>query len=110
METIKQQKASKVIQMEMANILREDANLYGGLITVIKVNVTKDLSLARVNISIFAVKDKQEVLKKIKSNTKDIRYRIGNLLKNQMRIIPNLEFYLDESFDKVQRIEELLKH
>ena len=109
METIRQQKVAKIIQVEIADILQKETAAFGGLITVTKVNVTKDLSLARVNLSIFGITDKKEVLKKIKTANKEIRFKLGTGVKHQLRIVPNLDFFLDESFDRAQRIEELLK-
>ena len=109
METIRQQKVAKIIQVEIADILQKEASTFGGFITVTKVNVTKDLSLARINLSIFGVTGKQEVLKKIKTASKEIRFKLGNSVKHQLRIVPNLDFFIDDSFDRAQRIEELLK-
>ena len=109
METIRQQKVAKIIQVEIADILQKEAAAFGGLVTVTKVNVTKDLSLARVNLSIFGITEKKEVLKKVKTASKEIRFKLGNNVKHQLRIVPNLDFFLDESFDRAQRIEELLK-
>jgi ribosome-binding factor A len=83
--------------------------LHGGMVTITKVIVTKDLSIARFYLSIFAVKDKGNMLEEIRSHTPELRYRLGNRIAKQVRIIPNLEFFEDDSLDYIENIEKLLK-
>ncbi|MEG2177863.1 MAG: ribosome-binding factor A, partial [Bacteroidales bacterium] len=73
------------------------------------VRITSDLSLARVNLSIFATKDKEEALVNIKKKSAEIRLLLGKRVRNQLRIVPSLTFYLDNSLDQIERIEDLLK-
>ena len=81
----------------------------GGMITVTKVNISPDLSVARAYISIFGASDKNETIKNITDNLKDIRFKLGNKIKNQVRIIPNLEFFVDDTLDYIENIDKLLK-
>lgn len=81
----------------------------GSMITITKVNVTKDLSLARFNLSIFAVKDKKPAMEEIRSHIPEFRYKLGNRIAKQVRIIPQIEFYEDDSLDYIENIEKLLK-
>ncbi|HHU47712.1 MAG TPA: 30S ribosome-binding factor RbfA [Bacteroidales bacterium] len=110
METTRQQKIAKLIQKELADILiQKELNVYNAMLTVMKVSVTRDFSIARVYISVFNATDKQQVIKAIRSNSREIRYELGQRVKNQLRIIPELEFYIDDSLDYIENIENLLK-
>lgn len=80
------------------------------MITVTKVHVTKDLSIARVYLSLFGKGDKDSLMKEIQSHSKDIRYKLGVRTGKQLRIIPELEFYLDDSLDYIENIEKLLSN
>ncbi len=84
-------------------------NVYDCMITVTKTTVTKDLSIARSYLSIFNAEDNDLVIKTVRANTKDIRFRLGQKVKNQIRIIPQLEFFIDDSLDYIENIENLLK-
>jgi len=110
MDTIRQQKTSALIKKELAEIFLNDGPyVYDCMITVTKTTVTKDLSIARSYLSIFNAEDNELVLKTIKTNSKDIRYRLGQKIHNQVRIIPQLEFFIDDSLDYIENIENLLK-
>jgi len=111
METTRQQKIARLIQKEIANkILLDGMSHYkGAMITVTKVHVTKDLSLARIYASIFTPGNKKEVLDSLISRTREFRFMLGSHLKNQLRIIPELEFFLDDSLDYIDNIDRLLK-
>ena len=99
-----------MLQRELANLFLADSrNLYKCMITVSKVTVTSDLSIARAYLSIYNAEDKEAVIKLIKENTKDIRYRLGQQIRNQMRVVPTLEFFLDNTLDYLEHIDELLK-
>ncbi len=110
MDSTRQQKIAKLIQKELADIFRQDGlPVYGCMITVTKATVTKDLSIARAYLSIFNSDDHDAVMKAVRINTKDIRFRLGQKVKNQLRIIPQLEFFVDDSLDYIENIEKLLK-
>lgn len=99
-----------MLQRELAEIfLLDSKNVYKCLITVTNVTITPDLSIARAYLSIYNTNDKEVVIKLIKDNTKEIRYRLGQKIKNQIRVVPTLQFFLDDSLDYIERIDELLK-
>jgi ribosome-binding factor A len=109
METTRQQKVNSLLQKDLAEILLREVIVPNTMVSVTRVNVTPDMSIARVNLSIFATKDKDAVLKHIQSKKSEIRYLLGERVKNQLRVVPNLQFFLDDSLDRIERIDELLK-
>lgn len=110
MDTIRQQKTSNLIKKELAEIFLFDGpNVYDCMITVTKTTVTKDLSIARSYLSIFNAEDNDVVINTVRTNTKDIRFRLGQKIHNQVRVIPQLEFFIDDSLDYIENIERLLK-
>ncbi len=110
METKRQQKISKLILRDLSEIFqREVTHLTPGvMVTVTKVKVTPDLTLAKVYLSLFPAKDKVALLEKINNATREIRGLLGNRIRHQVRFIPELRFYLDDSLDYIERIDELL--
>lgn len=111
MEGLRQQKVSRLLQKELGEIFqREGRSLFSGaFITVTKVRVSPDLSVAKVYLSFFSVKDTAALMKKITDETKTIRRTLGDKIKNQVRVIPNLTFFIDDSLDYLEKIENLLK-
>lgn len=111
METTRQHKIARLLQKEMGDIFEQDMRRIfpGTMITITKVNVTKDLSVARFNLSIFAVKDKKPSMEEIRLHIPEFRYKLGNRIAKQVRIIPQVEFYEDDSLDYIENIEKLLK-
>jgi ribosome-binding factor A len=111
MESTRQQKISRLIQKEIGNyFLREGQSIYSGkMVTVTGAKVTPDLSIARIYISIFPSNKSKDVLSEIVMHTKSIRNFLGREVRNQLRIIPNLEFFIDDSLDYIGHIDELLK-
>lgn len=112
METTRQQKISRLIQKISAEYFRlESQNLFSGaMITVTKVYVTKDLGIARIYLSLFATKNKQELLHLVKQHAREVRKHLGHMARNQLRIIPELEFFEDDSLDYIDNINRLLYH
>jgi ribosome-binding factor A len=110
METTRQNKISRLLQKDLSDIFqREGRYLYGGaLVTITKVHVTSDLSIARVYLSLFATKDKNELLNLIKTHTKELRFKLGQRIGRQVRVIPDLQFFIDDSLDYIEKIEKLL--
>ncbi len=110
MNTTRQQKIAAMLQRELADIfLLDSRNIYKCMITVTNVTISPDLSIARAYLSIYNTEDKRAIIELVKSNTKDIRYRLGQKIRNQVRVIPNLEFFIDDTLDYLERIDELLK-
>lgn len=110
MSSIRQQKIEAVIQAELATFFQRQAGeiCLGAMVSVTVVRVTSDLSFARVYLSIFAGPDKKEVLESVQANRGKIRLEVGKRLKN-LRKIPDLVFYIDDSLDYANKIDELLK-
>ena len=101
-----------VIQKDIVAILQKSAiegGLRGTLISVSKVSVTTDLSIAKVYISIFPTEQAKELLEGIKSNQPLIKHELAQRTRNQLRRVPELLFYLDDSLDYIEKIEKSLK-
>ncbi|HWD87028.1 MAG TPA: 30S ribosome-binding factor RbfA [Mucilaginibacter sp.] len=109
MESKRQQKFAGVIQEDLAAIFQRDLSslLPNTLVTITKVRVTPDLALARVFLSFFNSGNKQLALNTIKSHASEIRYKLGARIKDQVRIIPQLEFFVDDTGDYVERMDKL---
>jgi len=109
MESKRQQKFAGVIQEDLAAIFQRDLMglLPNTLVTITKVRVTPDLALARVFLSFFNNNNKQLALNTIKSHASEIRYKLGARIKDQVRIIPQLEFFIDDTGDYVERMDKL---
>lgn len=110
MASIRQSKIESVIQEELSRIFQRNAREYclGAMVSVTVVRVTADLSLARCYLSVFAGPDKKEVLDNIELHLGAIRKEVGSRLKN-MRKIPELRFFIDDSLEYANQIDELLK-
>ncbi len=112
METQRQKKIGGVIQKDIADVLQRaaiDGGLKGTLISVSKVLVTTDLSIAKVYVSIFPTKNAEELLKGIQSNQPLIKHELAQRTKNQLRRMPQLLFFLDDSLEYIDAIEKSLK-
>ncbi len=111
MESIRQNKVARLLQKEIANIFQRDMNstYHGKMITVTVVRVTPDLGLAKVYLSIFPLKEDENFLHYINEQSKAIRNALGKKIRHQVRIVPELVFYRDDSLDYADRIDKLLK-
>lgn len=111
MESKRQQKIARLLQKELGEIMRIYANehLHGYLITVTKVNITPDLSLARTYLSLFGPAKRDDVFDRIQNSNKEIRHQLALRIGKQMRIVPELAFYVDDSLDYIENIDNLLK-
>ncbi len=110
METNRQQKINRLIQKELSEIfLLETKKMRGVLISVTNVRVTPDLSIAYAYLSIFPSDKGKELLDNIKENVKSVRYELGKRVGKQLRIVPDLQFYIDDSLDYIENIDNLLK-
>lgn len=109
MESKRQQKFAGVIQKDLAAIFqREGMNfLPNSLVTITKVRVTPDLAIARVFLSFFNNQDTGLALNTIKAHASEIRYKLGSRIKDQARIVPHLEFFLDDTNDYVERMDKI---
>lgn len=106
----RQNKISRLIQREMAEILLRlnKANFSGKIISVSVVRVTKDLGIARIYLSIFPSEFSEKILADIKESSKHLRGELGRKVGKSIRVIPALEFYLDDSLDYIDNIDKLL--
>lgn len=110
METTRQNKISRLIQKELGEIfLLQTKSMNGVLVSVSAVRISPDMSIARVYLSVFPSERSQEIVKNINDNMKSIRYELGTRVRHQLRIIPELKFFVDDSLDYAERIDELLK-
>jgi len=109
MESKRQQKFAGVIQKDLAEIFqREGMNFLPNImITITKVRVSPDLAIVRVYLSFFNSKDNALALNTVKSHANEIRYKLGNRIKDQVRIVPHLEFFLDDTSDYVERMDKI---
>ncbi len=112
MESQRQKKIAGLLQQDLAEILQRmasDAGLKGIILSVSKVHVAPDLSNARVYVSIFPTKEAGPVLKGIQADKVAIRHELSQRTKHQLRRVPELHFYLDDSLDYIENIEKSLK-
>ena len=112
METQRQKKIAGLLQQDLADILQRaarDGGLKGVILTVSKVAVTSDLSLARVYVSIFPTKEGKPLLKGIQEQQPQIRHELARRTRHQLRRVPELNFYLDDSLDYIESIEKSLE-
>ena len=109
-ESKRQKQVARIIQEEMTTIFqREGLNIIqGGMISISKVYVTPDLLEARLHLSFFKLDNHAELLKIIKEKTGELRGALGNKLRHQLRRIPELQFFADDSMEHASKIEELL--
>ena len=111
METTRQHKIARLIQKDLSDIfLRFARTLSGVFISVSEVRISPDLAIAHVYLSIFPQDKEQAVMEQIENEKGKIRGEMGNLERHQLRIIPELHFHLDETIDRMERIDELLKN
>lgn len=110
MEITRQNKIARLIQKELSEIfLLQTKAMSGVLVSVSVVHISPDMSYARVYLSIFPSERSEEIVKNINDNMKSIRFELGNRVRHQLRIIPELKFFVDDSLDYVAHIDELLK-
>ncbi len=112
METQRQKKIGGVIQKDIVDILQRaaiDGGMRGTIISVSKVTVTTDLSIAKVYLSIFPTKEAPKLMEGIKSNQPLIKHELAQRTKNQLRRVPELLFFLDDSLEYIEGIEQSLK-
>lgn len=110
MDGTRQQKIARLIQKELSELLLKQTKLTRGLIiSVSGVKVSSDLSIASVYLSVFPSEKGEETVRNINDNVKDIRYDLGQRVRHQLRIIPELRFFLDRTIDYMAHIDELLK-
>jgi len=111
MDSTRQKKIGRLIQKDMSEMFQREVKevTAGALVSVTVVRVTPDLGIARVYLSIFPTDRKQEVYEKIKEHASQIRFALGKRAGKQLRVIPELEFFIDDSLDYIDNIDRLLQ-
>ena len=112
MESNRQKKIAGIIQKDLVDVLQRAASsggLKGVIISVTKVNVTVDLSIAKVYLSVFPNNQAQVLLEGIRSNTPIIRHELAQRTRHQLRRMPHLSFFIDDSLEYIDNIERSLK-
>lgn len=109
MESTRQAKIARLIQKELSEIFRaQTAKTHGTIVSVSNVRVTPDLSMARAYLSVFPSAKAQEMIESINHNARTIRYELAQRVRYQLRKTPELSFYIDDSLDYIQNIDNLL--
>ena len=110
METTRQNKISRLLQKELSEIfLLQTKAMPGVLVSVSAVRISPDMSIARVYLSVFPSEKAEEIVKNVNDNMKTLRYELGTRVRHQLRIIPELKFFVDDSLDYIEKIDSLLK-
>jgi len=111
MDSTRQKKISRLLQKEISELFQKEVRevALGVMVTVTVVRISPDLGLAKVYLSIFPNKSIEEVFDNIVEHTSQIRFALGKRVGKQMRIIPELKFFLDDSLDYLDNIDRLLK-
>lgn len=110
MQETRQNRISRLLQKELAEIFQlQTPQMHGVLVSVTRVRISPDLSICTAYLSIFPSEKAEEILNNITRNEKSIRFELGQRVRNQLRIIPELRFFIDDSLDYIDHIDELLK-
>ena len=110
METTRQNKIARLIQKELSEIfLLQTKQMHGVMVSVSVCRISPDMSVCRVYLSVFPSAKSEEIVKNINDNMKSIRFELGNRVRHQLRIIPELKFFVDDSLDYIENIDNLLK-
>ncbi|MBR4294587.1 MAG: 30S ribosome-binding factor RbfA [Bacteroidaceae bacterium] len=110
MDSTRQNKIARLIQKELGDIfLKMTKETRGVLVSVSIVRVSPDLGIAKAYLSVFPSEKGGEIVETLNQNSKSIRFELGNRVRHQLRIIPELRFYIDDSLDYIENIDNLLK-
>jgi len=111
MTSIRQHKVAKQVQRDISEIIQQNSQNWfpGTMVSVTIVRIAPDLSFVKVYLSVFGAAEPKELLTLINNNVSLIRGELGKRVKNQLRIVPEIAFYLDDSIDYAEEIENLLK-
>lgn len=110
MQETRQNRISRLLQKELSLIFQSQTRqMHGVMVSVTRVKISPDLGICTAYLSIFPSERGEELLENIRKNTATIRYDLGQRVRNQLRIIPELRFFIDDSLDYLEHIDELLK-
>lgn len=112
MENTRQQKIARQIQRDMADIFRKEAAaVVGGVMTTVTaVRVSPDFGYAKIYVSIFPFERSGEILAALKEHVRPIRRALGTRVRNQLKSVPEIDFFIDDSLEYIENIDNLLKH
>ena len=110
MDTTRQNKIARLIQKELSEMFqRQTRQTRGVLVSVSACRISPDMSICRVYLSVFPSEQAEQIVKNVNENQKSVRFELGNRMRHQLRIIPELKFFVDDSLDYADHIDELLK-
>ena len=110
MQETRQNKIARLLQKELSVIFQQQTRaMRGVMVSVTRTKISPDLSVCTAYLSVFPSERGEEIIKNINANDKTIRYELGTSVRHQLRIIPELRFFIDDSLDYIDRIDELLK-
>lgn len=111
MDSIRQNKVARLIQKDLSEMFRNECQAFaeGAMLSITTVRVSPDLSYAKIHVSIFPSDRTEIVMKSLENHNKNIRFMLGKKVGKQMRIVPELRFFVDDSLDYINKIDELLK-
>ncbi|MBQ9236795.1 MAG: 30S ribosome-binding factor RbfA [Prevotella sp.] len=110
MQETRQNRVCRLLQKELSLIFQSQTRaMHGVMVSVTRVKISPDLGICTAYLSIFPSERGEELLENIRQNTATIRYDLGKKVRNQLRIIPELRFFIDDSLDYMEKIDELLK-
>ncbi|MEG1580523.1 MAG: 30S ribosome-binding factor RbfA [Bacteroidaceae bacterium] len=110
METTRQNKIGRLIQKELSDIFqKQTAQMHGVLVSVSACRISPDMSICRVYLSVFPSERSAEMVENINKSAREVRYDLGVRVRHQLRIIPELKFFVDDSLDYIEHIDHLLK-
>ena len=110
MQETRQNKIARLLQKELSVIFQQQTRaMRGVMVPVTRTKISPDLSVCTAYLSVFPSERGEEIIKNINANDKTIRYELGTRVRHQLRIIPELRFFIDDSLDYIDRIDELLK-
>jgi ribosome-binding factor A len=109
MQETRQNKIARLLQKELSVIFQEQTRaMHGTMISVTRTKVSPDLSICTAYLSIFPSEKAEELLQNIEKNSQQVRYALGQRVRYQLRIVPELRFFIDDSLDYIDRIDQLL--
>ena len=109
MDSTRQNKVARLIQKELSEMfVAQTRQMRGVLVTVSQCRISPDMSVCRVYLSVFPSERAEEIVGNINANQKQVRFELGTRMRHQSRIVPELKFFIDDSLDYAEHIDELL--
>lgn len=110
MQETRQNKIARLLQKELSIIFQQQTRaMHGIMVSVTRVKISPDLSICTAYLSIFPSEKADQLLRNITANEKQVRYELGTRVRHQLRIIPELRFFIDDSLDYIEHIDQLLR-